>query len=92
MESKGKVQETSTITGVFNESPILRPSLGSIAGGTRLTVQGHGFTTTDDETTVTIGGSPCEIISASHSELVCITPAQAEADYDIHVTVRFVYS
>ena len=54
------------------------PSSGSTAGGSVLTIVGHGFTPeAEQEVTVSIGGLPCAVQSqsADGKEVVCKTSA-----------------
>ncbi len=46
------------------------PSSGSVNGGQTVTLTGNGFSA---NTTVTIGGVLCKVVSFSVSELVCVT-------------------
>uniref|UniRef100_A0A3P8VH65 PKHD1 like 1, tandem duplicate 2 n=1 Tax=Cynoglossus semilaevis TaxID=244447 RepID=A0A3P8VH65_CYNSE len=50
----------------------LSPLTGSLAGGTLLTVTGHGFSS---NTSVTVGLEECVVVEASESELKCRTPS-----------------
>ncbi len=52
------------------------PSLGSIYGGTVLTIQGNGF---DSSTVVMIGNSVCTITSVLINQLTCETSAHTSA-------------
>uniref|UniRef100_H2YQB4 Polycystic kidney and hepatic disease 1 (autosomal recessive)-like 1 n=1 Tax=Ciona savignyi TaxID=51511 RepID=H2YQB4_CIOSA len=54
----------------------ISPSTGSMAGGTKITVQGSGFTNTS---TVSIGSIPCAVSASSYTSLVCVTPSVASA-------------
>ena len=62
--------------------PIARsisPTSGSVAGGTRLTVSGDGFSPRKADVDVTIGnGGRCRITSVSASQIVCVTAAAAD--------------
>ena len=82
------------LTGEFDDVPTLTPTVGSIAGGTMLTVEGHGFTLDTDDpsrsTTATVGGQECRVIESTHSRLSCETPPLVEGIYDVDVTVAGV--
>ncbi|XP_069118773.1 fibrocystin-L-like [Argopecten irradians] len=54
----------------------INPSNGSLGGYTRLTVSGTGFEEGPDQimTDITIGGYPCNIVSSSYTEIICLTP------------------
>uniref|UniRef100_H2YG49 Uncharacterized protein n=1 Tax=Ciona savignyi TaxID=51511 RepID=H2YG49_CIOSA len=56
----------------------MSPMSGSMEGGTKITVQGSGFTNTS---TVSIGSIPCDVsaMESSYTSLVCITPSVASA-------------
>ncbi|XP_042362122.1 fibrocystin-L-like [Plectropomus leopardus] len=48
------------------------PQLGSLMGGTRLTVSGSGFSNNTSDNKVSIGGSECEVKTASENKLQCV--------------------
>lgn len=68
---KGSTNNNTLFTITFAISGI-NPADGSIAGGQKVTISGSGFTTT---ATVTICNNPCEVITATSSQVVCTTPA-----------------
>jgi hypothetical protein len=49
------------------------PSIGSLVGGTKLTIKGGGFSKDKSQIAVLAGGRPCDVISADHEEIICIT-------------------
>ena len=57
---------TSTITGVS-------PSRGGTGGGVKLNITGSGFSTTPSQNKVTIDGTMCMVISATTTEITCMT-------------------
>ncbi|XP_051526679.1 fibrocystin-L-like [Myxocyprinus asiaticus] len=61
-------QTYAEVTGVS-------PSMGSILGGTLMTIQGHYFDETDQPAMVLVGGRECQIQSVSDENIVCMTPA-----------------
>nr|XP_055075127.1 fibrocystin-L-like [Misgurnus anguillicaudatus] len=60
-------QTYAEVTGVS-------PSIGSVLGGTALTIQGRYFDETDQPAVVLVGGLECQIQSVSDEEIVCVTP------------------
>ncbi|XP_051729222.1 fibrocystin-L-like [Ctenopharyngodon idella] len=61
----------------------INPTTGSVAGGTILTVSGYGFS---NDTAVTIGTQPCNIIEVELFQLRCIVPAGSEGEQTVTVT------
>jgi hypothetical protein len=60
------------------------PGSGPESGGTEVTVDGTNLTT---ETTVEIGGVPCEpVIFVTTSQLICTTGPQDPGVFDVVVT------
>ena len=49
------------------------PSMGSLAGGTKITIHGNGFSNIATRNSVIIGGIPCIIASSQYSQITCIT-------------------
>ena len=66
----------------------ISPTSGSIGGGTTLVVTGNGFH--PGNTTVSIGDEPCQIISASSSEVYCRTPAGTAGRVSVKIFVNEV--
>nr|XP_055075555.1 fibrocystin-L-like [Misgurnus anguillicaudatus] len=60
-------QTYAEVTGVS-------PSVGSVFGGTALTIQGRYFDETDSKAVVLVGGHECQIQSLSDQKIVCMTP------------------
>uniref|UniRef100_UPI0037E8D1AF fibrocystin-L-like n=1 Tax=Semicossyphus pulcher TaxID=241346 RepID=UPI0037E8D1AF len=60
------------------------PLSGSSAGGTLLTVKGHGFS---HESKVTVGSEECTVVDASDTELKCRTPAGSAGSQNVMVMV-----
>lgn len=58
----------------------ISPAHGSLAGGTEITIAGHGFT--DDVTKLFVysGGLPCDVSSSSADRITCITRPRLSAD------------
>ena len=69
-----------SITGVS-------PRTGSQAGGTRLTVTGHGFRDIDNKNIVRIGSTVCDVITSSFNTIVCTTRASVEQEQQATVTI-----
>ncbi|KAK9957826.1 hypothetical protein ABG768_012036 [Culter alburnus] len=61
----------------------INPTTGSVAGGTIVTVSGYGFS---NDTAVTIGTQPCNIIEVELFQLRCIVPAGSEGEQTVTVT------
>ena len=62
--------------------PIIKemsPQLGSIAGGTEVTIRGHGFSMDEEDISIDIGGSKCVVESSTLEEIICVTEEQAAA-------------
>ncbi|XP_053190049.1 fibrocystin-L-like [Scomber japonicus] len=70
-------QTYAEVTGVS-------PSMGSVVGGTLLTIHGRYFDQTDHPARVLIGGLPCEIQSVSDDRITCRT---AEHQPNINMTL-----
>ena len=51
------------------------PSLGSVHGGTDITIDGVGFDPTFGRVSVTVGGKQCQVKSVTYTKVVCTTPA-----------------
>lgn len=49
------------------------PTMGSLAGGTTISIHGNGFSNIITRNTVTIGGIPCNITSSQYSLITCVT-------------------
>ncbi|KAM8966821.1 LOW QUALITY PROTEIN: fibrocystin-L [Pelodytes ibericus] len=58
------------------------PSTGSTAGGTLVTIFGSGFSS---DSSVLLGSSVCDMVSANLSSIQCKTPAGSEGQTDILV-------
>ncbi|XP_048585401.1 fibrocystin-L isoform X2 [Nematostella vectensis] len=63
------------------------PNIGSIAGGTRVTIFGEGFSYTAAGIAVSFGETPCVIIKATVSQIQCITTKHSAQSVDIQVQV-----
>ena len=60
---------------VVNE---MSPQEGSLAGGTEVTIRGHGFSMDEADIDITLGGSPCAVVTSTLEEIVCVTGPAAE--------------
>ncbi|XP_029299003.1 LOW QUALITY PROTEIN: PKHD1 like 1, tandem duplicate 1 [Cottoperca gobio] len=54
----------------------ISPLLGSLMGGTRLTVSGSGFSNNTSDNKVSFGGAECEVQAASEKELQCVMQSE----------------
>ncbi|KAK5854666.1 hypothetical protein PBY51_004842 [Eleginops maclovinus] len=54
----------------------ISPMLGSLQGGTRLTVSGSGFSNSTSDNKVSFGGAECEVEAASENELQCVMKSE----------------
>nr|DBA24045.1 TPA: hypothetical protein GDO54_011748 [Pyxicephalus adspersus] len=73
--SKGLAQGSLTVTSPA-EAVLFTPS-GSVLGGTVLHIIGNGFHASN--TTVQVGGAPCDIVSVTPASIQCVTPASSTA-------------
>ena len=62
------VQCIALVTGVA-------PNLGSIHGGTDISIDGVGFDPTFGRVSVTVGGKQCVVKSVTYTRVVCATPS-----------------
>ncbi|XP_051879473.1 PKHD1 like 1, tandem duplicate 1 [Pristis pectinata] len=67
----------------------IEPRRGGTAGGTKLTITGSGFSSSINETSVTVAEAACEIQSVNETSIVCITGAQSPSQKTkVKVNVR----
>ncbi|XP_066572050.1 PKHD1 like 1, tandem duplicate 1 isoform X2 [Amia ocellicauda] len=81
--SKGLATGSATLQSVA--SATLTPNYGSVKGGTPLFIMGNGFS--QGNTSVTVGGSPCQAVFVTPSEVQCITPAHSEGTAEVKIQV-----
>ncbi|KAM3858592.1 fibrocystin-L-like [Diretmus argenteus] len=74
MTSNGVNATIEYILDVYSVSPML----GSLLGGTRLTVSGSGFSNNTSHSKVSIGGAECEVTAASENELECVMQSEEQ--------------
>lgn len=72
---------TPYTTCVFPAITAVNQNTGSLAGGTRLSILGAGFSYSIEELTVLVGGIACDVVSATTTSIECITKA-AVSDED----------
>ena len=68
-DSGNSVNSNIQVTG-YQLVKTISPAIGSINGGSLLTISGNGFTL---NTTVLIGSSVCNVTYVSLDQLICIT-------------------
>ena len=76
-----------TVTGL----PLIKdisPSIGSLNGGTILTISGNGFVS--DSTTVLVGSSVCFVTHVTLDQVTCITSAHAVGT--VSFAIKLVFS
>ncbi|CAL8293184.1 unnamed protein product [Merluccius merluccius] len=68
----------STTVWYVLEYHSVSPSVGSLLGGTRLTIAGAGFSPNATQVTVAVGDSKCEVMTSSDGELECVLQSAEE--------------
>uniref|UniRef100_A0A667XGZ1 PKHD1 like 1, tandem duplicate 2 n=1 Tax=Myripristis murdjan TaxID=586833 RepID=A0A667XGZ1_9TELE len=61
--------DVNTTVEYILEIHSISPEVGSLLGGTRLTVSGSGFSSSSTDNQVSVGGAECEVMAASEDEL-----------------------
>ena len=79
----GKASGSLIVTGTPMISGV-SPSSGSTYGETVITIQGNGFV--ENDTTVSVGGTTCEIMSTTLAEVVCVTGSHATGSVSVDIT------
>lgn len=65
----------------------IKPSRGSIGGGTLVTISGSGFGVTPNDSSVTIGSSICDILNISMKQISCVTSPHGVSNASVNVVV-----
>ena len=65
----------------------IQPGKGSVGGGTVVTIKGNGFGVTPNGSHVTIGGSLCDVLNSSLTEISCVTSSHGPGNANVDVTV-----
>lgn len=74
-----KYNFASSLAGVSYSTLLLpvvasvSPRLGSVAGGTVVTINGHGFSYNATDMTVIVAGEPCTVLSSNPNQITCVT-------------------
>jgi len=83
----GPNRNSSYPTNVMSPYPIvfiaamvtsINPNTGSLAGGTRVSIHGNGFSNVVRRNSVNMRGSPCIITSSSYTTITCITSSSSQ--------------
>ncbi|XP_041477742.1 fibrocystin-L-like isoform X1 [Lytechinus variegatus] len=72
--AKKESESTNTVVTYALVVTSVSPLLGSLFGGTTITVTGNGFGTSASETEVLINDKICEVTSITDDLLTCVTP------------------
>nr|XP_054765687.1 fibrocystin-L-like [Lytechinus pictus] len=72
--AKKESESTNTVVTYALVVTSVSPLLGSLFGGTTITVIGNGFGTSESETEVLISDKICEVTSITDDLLTCVTP------------------
>ena len=78
------IQTSATTVTVAGDIDTVTPNVGSINGGTEVTITGSVFD--PDSSEVHIGDSKCEIVSVSHDSITCVSSAHSAEDVDVVIT------
>ena len=65
----------------------IKPTRGSIGGGTFVTISGSGFGVTPNDSSVTIGDSICDIFNITTTEISCVTTSHDTGNASVNVAV-----
>lgn len=68
--------------GMIPNIETIKPTFGSLAGGSRITLQGFGF---GDSPLVFIGSATCNILESTYTEIICESPASTAGEKDVQV-------
>ena len=59
----------------------ISPKIGSIGGNTLVTIRGSGFSKTNDQNVVLIGGQFCDVQNSDHQTITCLTRPHSDFNY-----------
>lgn len=88
VKGKGWAENTQQLNFTYVISATtVTPASGSTAGGQTITISGSGFGDRKENATVSLDGSPCDIISISMSQITCTTTAHAAGIVSVEISI-----
>ena len=88
IEGKGDAQVNNLQITVEPVLYSISPASGSTEGGTIVTIHGLGFV--ENDTNADVGGTACEIIHVTRSDLVCVTSIGSAGTVAVSVTTTSI--
>lgn len=88
MKGKGWAENAQQLNFTYVISAAsVSPSSGSTAGGQTITISGSGFGNQKENASVSLDGSPCDIITISMSRITCTTTAHAAGSVSVEISI-----